>query len=164
MSESGYSIPRFVSARIRAYILGVLFALASVLLLGSCISTYYELGILDALMNEQTVSKAEIESNERRQRILAASKHLLNLIILVVFLTWFYRAHKNIMLKEGSWIITTRRAVQRKKGWRSRSNHARRGSSGSSRSSRTNHLLHAINHATSRSNLQVVDADHFFNG
>ncbi len=86
----------FISMAKRAKFIIILFAVAIVLEGVGIISSFSQVGLLEAMMNGLSVSDSVAEANDSRQALIGLVQVLLLIFTAVVFLRWFYRTHANL--------------------------------------------------------------------
>jgi hypothetical protein len=75
-----------------------LLALSAVIALdvASVISGWLEIGLMERILDGESITKSEVDSNDARQGVLAIGQFVLYLVTAVVFIRWFHRAYVNL--------------------------------------------------------------------
>ena len=89
-------LPQFSSLRGLSSAVVITFGLLLLVTIGAIISDIFQIELLNRIAVGSFVTPAEAEANDNRQALFGRLYFLVNIIVIILFLTWISNAHRNL--------------------------------------------------------------------
>jgi len=96
MSNNINSSPKFISGHSRAQWVIVFLAITIILGIVAIVSDYLQIDLTSRVMEGQTITEAELSSNDNRQQLIGILQFWTLVATGILFLMWIYRSHRNL--------------------------------------------------------------------
>jgi len=90
------SVPGYSSIHSLSVIVIVVFSVLLATTIVSAVSDYFQIELLNRIITGSQFTMSEVDANDDRQALIGITYLIINLVVIIMFLIWFHRAHRNL--------------------------------------------------------------------